>query len=120
MSEKINFKDLKWSIKQQQLKNWWNKKKREAEDWASKNPELTATILAGAGAGLVYVAKDTYKSHKKAKEEKDRLTKAYDPSLGYYWTLKRPLTSSELLRVEQRHKQGEPYGEIYRSMNLLK
>ena len=44
----------------------------------------------------------------------------YDRSTGHYWHLKRELTSSEQLLVEERMKKGETLGKIFQDMNVLK
>lgn len=44
----------------------------------------------------------------------------YDPSMGFYWETKRPLTNNQKLMIEQRHRNGEPYGKILRDMRLLR
>ena len=44
----------------------------------------------------------------------------YDPSLGFYWETKRNLTNNQKLMIENRHRMGEPYGEILRDMKLLR
>lgn len=52
------------------------------------------------------------------KELKDRSW--YDHRTGHYWHLKRELTSSEQLLVEERMKKGETLGKIFQDMNVLR
>lgn len=44
----------------------------------------------------------------------------YDPSMGDWWDLKKPLTNNERLEMEARVANGELRGEVLRDMGKLK
>ena len=46
--------------------------------------------------------------------------RVYDPSLGHYYELNKKLNNDQWLEIENRRKNGESYGNILRSMNVLK
>ena len=73
-------------------------------------------IAACIGAVALPVISKARKNHMDIK--RDRMV--YDPSLGFWWETKRTLTNNQKLAIEQRHKMGEPYGQILRDMHLLK
>lgn len=78
---------------------------------------LTATPVVIAGGKFVYgVAKDISEKH----DEKVRESRVYDPSLGDWWDLKKPLTTSQRLELESRVQNGEPRGQVLNDMGVLK
>lgn len=55
-------------------------------------------------------------------EEQKYLKEIYvwDPSLGHYWQLRRPLTNSEWLEIDRRRGAGERMSTILTSLRVLK
>ena len=58
--------------------------------------------------------------HKSRKDEQRREKRLYDPSLGGWWDLKKPMTNNQMLEVEARVNNGENRGDVLRKMGLLK
>lgn len=92
--------------------------KAAKDAWEHKEVVIPAIVTsAGAVGGLI----KSINKHQQMKEEKLRRTRSfYDHSAGCYWETKRSLTTSEMLDVERRKKNGETYGEIFKSMGVLK
>ena len=115
-----------------QYKSRWEKFKYKTKDkidgairWVKDKPQEAAIV----GSVVIVGADKLFKGIKKLKElqptqaELDREwqeTHVYDRSLGFYYTLKRPMRGNEAIEFSQRKKRGETTGDILRSMNLLK
>ena len=72
-----------------------------------------AICVGAAVAPIISKSRKVY-----LERRRDRMI--YDPSMGFYWELKRTLTSNQKLMIEQRHRQGESYGKILKDLNLLR
>ena len=97
-------------------------KVRNVGEWVSAHPMETTAILTGVG----YAAKATVKiatSHntKVAAKTAERSKEMYwyDPSLGHYWKLRRPLTTGESIEVSKRRANGESLGAILEELRVL-
>lgn len=88
--------------------------------WCDDHKEAVFTGFC-AGLGLVTTAvKVGGKMYKQRMEYKDKDLRCYDPSLGRYWNLKRPLSNSDWLEIDRRKSAGERMGDILDSLNALK
>ena len=99
------------------------RKAREGWNWVKDNKEMVIVCIPVACAAVTGVCKITSKAiqvHKVNREEMIKNTYIYDPSLGFYWPMKRALTGAEKLEFDARRKAGETTGEILRSMKVLK
>ena len=91
----------------------------KAKTWAGENK---GTILCGLyvlgllGGMVTPFIKRSRRNSLDARREKQ----IYDPSMGFYWEIKRPLTNNQKLIIEHRHRNGEGYGKILREMRLLR
>ena len=110
--------DSKW----EKFKHKWWKRKEKTKQWFNEDPRR---ILAVGSVVVVGGKKaiDTIKNLKPTQAELDRRwqeTHVYDHSLGFHYTLKRPMTGNEQIEFSQRKKRGELTGDILRDMKLLK
>lgn len=81
-----------------------------------------ADIMA-VGTVLIAAGSMMNKSAKRRDEKKEtaiRERRVYDPSMGDWWDLKKPLTNNERLEMEARVANGELRGEVLRDMGKLK
>lgn len=73
---------------------------------------VTATVIKG-----VKVANRSAR----LKQEKDlKELYCYDRSLGHYWKLKRPLKSSDWVKIDARRRNGERLADILSDMKVIK
>lgn len=109
--------------KTQKVKDWLEDKKRKAKVivemyWENRDTTIPATV------GVLAIAAKLGKQHNRNKELEEAETRRerafYDRSLGVYWETRRPLTTAEMLEVEDRKKHGESIGAILDDMGLLK
>lgn len=108
---KQKIEDFRYSAKRKLKKAW---------GWVKDNKEIIIVCVPVAGAAVAGVCKVTTKAIRIHKEERIKNTYIYDPSLGFYWPMKRALTGAEKLEFDARRKAGETTGEILRSMKVLK
>ncbi len=85
-------------------------------DWMVDNPMKTSIIAAVLGR----IVTNVYREHKYQRAERARNTREYDPSLGMYYDLRRPLTNKEKLELSRRHSNGESIGDILESFHVLR
>ena len=119
MSEIVNFESINRAIK----------RRERAEDIKSffgavgkglnENKEILILGIPLLTATTRMVTTAISKS-KVRMEIRDKETKIYDRSLGRYETLKKPLTPTQALNIEERRKNGEKLNAILNDMGLLK
>lgn len=85
-------------------------------DWMVENPVKTSIIAAVLGR--IFAA--TYREYRYNRAERAKNTREYDPSLGMYYDLRRPLTNKEKLELSRRHNNGESIGDILESFHVLR
>ena len=90
------------------VSSFWNNNKEAIVFW-------TPLILSGIG-----MANKSAKRREQKKEEERRERRVYDPSIGDWWDLKKPLTNNERLELERRVADGELRGDVLRDMGKLK
>lgn len=73
---------------------------------------MILSIVAGINHDMI--------KYERLKQDKKRERMIYDPVLGDYWELKKPLSNKEKLEFEQRLSEGEMRGEILKDMRKLK
>lgn len=95
-------------------------KRKRIKEWAEQNPQM---VVAGVTVALGLVGKGVKSLFKvigaSAADRKQQM-KWYDPSLGHYWQLRRPMRKEEALEVNRRRKNGETLGDIFESMKILR
>lgn len=87
-------------------------KANDTANWVMDHP-IQATIIGGIIAKLLRTGYSEYKT-------RQRDTRTYDPTIGSYYNLRRPLTNKEKLELSERHKGGESIGDILAGMRVLK
>lgn len=123
MSEVIDMKKVKWELKKRELKEKATAKAVQVRDFVNRNREVLVAVVPAAAIGAKSIARcaGSFARGRAVKAEtRDRQTRFYDHKLGQYWYTKRPLKQSEQLEVSRRKAAGESYGDIFRSMRLLK
>ena len=117
--------DKKFDLKVEYQRFKWNAKRKlnESVIWIRQNPEVVVFVFPIVLAGVKGASKIGAKMLQRAnmeRAEQQLKTRCYDPSEGHYWWLKRELSNQEWLMVNNRHKNGESFGDIFSSMNVLK
>lgn len=111
MTMKEKFENFKWSVKD---------KCRRTVDYLKENKEVLLVVLPLAGAAVAGTIKLTTKVVNNHRVETIKKKYIYDPSGGFYWPTRRALTGAEKLELDERHRNGESYGQILVDMKLLK
>lgn len=102
------------------IKAWTKNRIVDIQDiWEKNKAEIIvlAPLIIGAAVKMTKSVNRTINLHQ---EEKIKDCRWYDNKLGHYWELNRKLDNNECLEVEYRKNQGEPLGNIFRSMGVLK
>lgn len=89
----------------------------KAAQWCMDHQEIVmgASVAIEGGAWLIRKLK---KSNTQREIDYQR-THIYDHSVGHHWTLKRELTSNEMLEYSRRKENGERTADILSSMRVL-
>lgn len=106
----------KWEDFKNNVRMKWDK----ACEWCYENPILSMIIIPSAIGAVGTIAKATAKSIKTKSDEKHRLMQQYDPEMGHYLNLRRPLTEDEKVELAARRCAGENVTLILDDMNCLK
>ena len=85
-------------------------------EYTKENKEIIIPIVIGGTT----IAKKMAKEHSAKQEEKNRLTRYYDPRRGKYTHTKRIPTNREALEIERRYDAGESYRSILSDMGLAR
>ena len=119
----INFEALKKQLKFENAKRKFKdggKKLAQIPgkviDYTIENPAKAASIAAGA----TMVGNRLLKYMTVAREDRRRKTDLYDPRNGDHVFVRRPLTSKEMLKLDERYKGGESKIRILTDMGLVK
>ena len=110
-SWKQKWEDLKWKAEQ---------KKMDAIRWCNEHPQgafLVASTALGAGS---YAGRKIFKRVEINKELKLLECRHYDRRTDEYWFSRRPLKTSEKLKLDKMYTAGYSKGEILQQMGLLK
>lgn len=115
--EKLNEKieDAKFNAKVKcteaadQIKIFYMDHETEIRKWA---PVLVS--------GTVATVRVAYRNHKRKAETIDLKCRHWDPRLGEYYWSRRPLRTSEKLKLDDLYSRGYSKGEALRQMGLLR
>ena len=111
VKEKKTFGEWIWD-KSNGIRTWW-----------SYNKEWAIVVLPIVGAGAIWLIKKavnvSISSINYGREKALKELYIYDRSMGNYWKLRRPLSTSEMLSIENRKKMGETLGQILSSMRVI-
>lgn len=109
---------FKVELAKRKIKNGVNKvvdKTKSAVEWGLEHKEIVIPVIVAVGG----TAKKAAGAHKVHEEQKERLTRFYDPRKRTYTYTKRIPKNKELLELERRYENGESYREILTDMNLV-
>ena len=123
MAELTTMSKLRWEMKKKQLKEEAARKVQQTTDWIKQNKEvLVATLPAAAviARSTTNVVRSAIRHHTASTEKRSKELYCYDRSLGHYWALKRPLTNSDWILINDRKKNGEKLGDILYNLKVLK
>lgn len=101
-------------------KAWVKNRRTDVECWWDEHGETVVALTPVVVTGGTIIAKVIGKRVNLQKEQtlKDRFV--YDTSLGHYWELKKKLTNSQWVEIENRRRAGESLGNILAQMGVLK
>lgn len=120
---KAEFDVKRFATKKKKKKNFGKKFKAKVcsvLDWCSENPEILITVIPVCAACITTIVRVGGKHINLNKAKKIKENYCYDPSLGHYWALKRPLKNSDWTKIEARRKKGERLGTILNDLKVLK
>lgn len=109
VEEKVD--DFKWKCKST-IKNFGR--------WCADNKELLITVVPVVVGGAATVSRVVGRRVNLHKQESIKNLYCYDRSLGHYWRLRRELSNTEWLEIDQRKKNGEKLGDILSELKVLK
>lgn len=119
-NEKIEIVDFEKEAKRRERKEKFQRKVNGVTNWIYNNKEVIMlvgpTIISGTAFGVKTISK-----HVKLNKEKNlKELYCYDRSLGHYWKLRRELTNSEWIAIDQRKQNGERLADILDELKVLK
>lgn len=106
--------------KKRAFKEKMNQKIQNGKDWFYRNKEMVITLAPICIAGATTIVKVVGKHANLRKQESVKELYCYDRSLGHYWRLRRDLSNTEWLEIDQRKKSGERLSDILAEMKVLK
>lgn len=89
-------------------------------NWCRENKDTLIVIVPATVAGITGLCKLGGKLIDASSQRAHQNLTCYDRSLGHYWQLKRELSNSEWVAIEQRRKNGERLADILSELNVLK
>ncbi len=112
----------KRSFKQKMDDAWWTikRKTKEGVDWCVAHPEISIPVITIAIPATVKITKSICGTISKGMEEHHRLCMAWDPRRGEYLQLRRPLKTSEQIKLDQLMTEGMSKTAALDLMGLLK
>lgn len=125
--EDFNIIDFNKEAKKVRKKEERKERHKKLLKWIQANPELAALAFSTASGIIVFsvksgisITKGIIKSRNLKKEEGLKNLYCYDRSLGHYWSLRRELSNSEWLAIDERKKNGERLADILNDLKVLK
>lgn len=116
----VRIKDFDKEAKKRERKEKRRQRIRNAGEWIGEH-KTEICIFGPVVIGLLTTSvKGVVKINTTKKEQMFRDKYCYDPSLGHYWKLKRPLSSREWVTVDRRKQMGERLSDILVDLNVLK
>lgn len=111
-TQKVKDFGVKTQIK---VENAWNVVKQSCKD----HPVEAIGLAAVAVPGILRLGNTIARGSIEKREDKRRQLDEYDPRTGEHWFLRSKLSTNQKLELERRYRNGEPKGEILRSMRKL-
>lgn len=121
--ERYSWKDCEKQIKREEFKRKAKEKANKfvasSKTFWDNNKEVIVVLTPIIFSGIGMMNKSARRREEKREEER-RERRVYDPSMGDWWDLKKPLTNTERLELEKRVANGELRGDVLRDMGKLK
>lgn len=115
-----NLIDITKDLKHAEWKLKWKKRFNAAKNWAYENRQTLMVAVPAVATAIGGVIKVAGRRANIATEERNKDRRCYDARLGHYWQLKRKLSNSEWLKIDQRMAKGERLSDILDDLNVLK
>ena len=119
-NEKIEIVDFEKEAKRRERKEKFQNKLDRAINWIHNNKEIVMLVGPTLISGVAFGAKTITKQVRLNKEKNLKDLYCYDRSLGHYWKLRRELTNSEWVEIDQRKQNGERLADILDELKALK
>lgn len=119
-NEKIEIVDFEKEAKRRERKEKFQNKVDSAMNWIHNNKEIVMLVGPTLISGVAFGAKTITKQVRLNKEKNLKDLYCYDRSLGHYWKLRRELTNSEWVEIDQRKQNGERLADILDELKALK
>lgn len=98
---------------------WMRMKGEQMKNYLEDNSDLMKVVLPIAIPVVTALVKMGRKEQRRQHEQDDRDRRFYDRSARHWWYFKRRATPREWAEIDRRHRAGESYYYIFRSMNLV-
>lgn len=115
--ETTSFESKKFSARLKNLGQKIKQKGQDAADWVRLHPEETQAALI-IGISALGVAVDA--KRKAQKRIPDTEKRVWDPVMGFYWELRRPMSNNEKRYFNHAVAAGCARGSVLEKMHLLK
>lgn len=119
MEQNKNWKE-DFKTKAEDLKNTAIDKASAAWDWAKANPQYSIPLALSCAKIAEVTIRHACRMHKFNTEEIERRSRIWDPQLGYYHRLRRPMTSEEIRYYNRMLEAGMTRFDILDQMRILK
>lgn len=120
MAELTSTRKLRFEMRKKQIQEKCSQIAGTVSEFVRENPKAAMAIAVGTASTGAKMVKSLAHQSAVRSDIHDRKTRFYDHSLGCYWHTRRELKPDELIAVQKRRKAGESYGDIFKSMKLLK
>lgn len=107
----------------EKVKDWKDRQVQNLKNglkWVKENPEFGIPVVLVTVKGATKIVSGATRAYTENKLIRFRQRTIYDRSMGRYIELRRPLTDTEALIIEERRQNGERLMPILQSMKLLK
>lgn len=120
MDKNDNLVDITNDLRKAERKMKWKKRVKAAKDWAYENRQTLAVAIPAVATAIGGIIKVAGRRANIMTEERNKDRRCYDARLGHYWQLRRKLSNSEWLSIDQRMARGERLSDILDDLGVLK
>lgn len=118
--DKNNLIDITEDLKKAERKAKWKKRLNSAKTWVYENRQTLMIAVPAVATAIGGVIKVAGRRANIVAEERNKDRRCYDARLGHYWQLRRKLSNSEWLTIDQRMARGERLSDILDDLGVLK
>ena len=117
--ERYTWKQIEREEKIDAIKQKVKDKTDKFKNFVSRNK---AIIIGSAPFAIALISELNKAANRRERIREDRRkdSRIYDPMIGDYWELRRPLTNNERMMYQERVRHGESRGVILDDMDALK